>query len=121
MAVAAGPFVRQGGGFSYWLGKIGDAQVGPYYIGWTGIASLFFEGGSFKTSVLTLGGAGGTDVSFEKLVVLIALFIGVLPFGLTFWSIKLSANIASPSIVMQSDVPMVVLLAGFWPSLTTAR
>ncbi|MGV3633324.1 MAG: photosynthetic reaction center subunit M [Pseudorhodoplanes sp.] len=40
--VAAGPFVRQGGGFSYWLGKVGDAQVGPYYIGWTGIASLFF-------------------------------------------------------------------------------
>jgi photosynthetic reaction center M subunit len=42
VTVSSGPFVRQGGGFSYWLGKIGDAQVGPYYIGWTGIASLFF-------------------------------------------------------------------------------
>ena len=26
--------------FSYWLGKIGDAQVGPIYLGRTGIASL---------------------------------------------------------------------------------
>lgn len=28
------------GFFSYWLGKLGDAQVGPVYLGWTGIASL---------------------------------------------------------------------------------
>ena len=26
--------------FSYWLGKIGDAQVGPFYLGWTGLASV---------------------------------------------------------------------------------
>jgi len=26
--------------FSYWLGKLGDAQVGPIYLGFTGIASL---------------------------------------------------------------------------------
>jgi photosynthetic reaction center M subunit len=25
---------------NYWLGKIGDAQVGPVYLGWTGLASL---------------------------------------------------------------------------------
>jgi photosynthetic reaction center M subunit len=25
--------------FSYWLGKIGDAQVGPIYLGWTGVTS----------------------------------------------------------------------------------
>lgn len=28
--------------FSYWLGKIGDAQVGPVYLGATGLASLVF-------------------------------------------------------------------------------
>ncbi|RAI45211.1 photosynthetic reaction center subunit M [Rhodoplanes roseus] len=28
------------GFFSYWLGKLGDAQVGPVYLGWTGLASL---------------------------------------------------------------------------------
>ena len=27
--------------FSHWLGVIGDAQVGPIYLGWTGVASLF--------------------------------------------------------------------------------
>lgn len=37
---ANGPFLRTGGGFSYWLGKIGDAQIGPFYLGWTGVASL---------------------------------------------------------------------------------
>ena len=38
----AGPFVRVGDGkFFYWLGKIGDAQVGPVYLGWTGLASIF--------------------------------------------------------------------------------
>jgi O-acetylserine/cysteine efflux transporter len=44
---------------------------------------------------------------------LVALFNGVLHFGLNFWSIQLSHNIASPAIVMQSYVPMVALL-GWW-------
>jgi len=36
-----GPWVRSGeGSFSYFLGKIGDAQVGPIYLGWTGVTSL---------------------------------------------------------------------------------
>ena len=35
-----GPYVRQGGWFNYWLGKIGDAQIGPIYLGWTGLASI---------------------------------------------------------------------------------
>jgi photosynthetic reaction center M subunit len=30
------------GAFSYWLGKIGDAQIGPIYLGFTGIASIIF-------------------------------------------------------------------------------
>ena len=28
--------------FSYWLGWIGNAQLGPIYLGWTGVASLIF-------------------------------------------------------------------------------
>jgi photosynthetic reaction center M subunit len=40
--VSVGPYVRQGGSFNYWLGKIGDAQIGPFYLGWTGVASLMF-------------------------------------------------------------------------------
>ena len=27
-------------GYSYWLGKVGDPQVGPLYLGWSGMASL---------------------------------------------------------------------------------
>jgi preprotein translocase subunit SecY len=41
-------------------------------------ASLFFEGGTFKTSVFTLGGGGGSDISFEKIVVLAFLFVAVV-------------------------------------------
>jgi photosynthetic reaction center M subunit len=26
--------------FSYWAGKIGNAQIGPIYLGWTGVASI---------------------------------------------------------------------------------
>jgi photosynthetic reaction center M subunit len=29
-------------GYSYWMGKIGQAQLGPIYLGWLGIASLMF-------------------------------------------------------------------------------
>src|SRR5664279_2650016 len=39
----AGSWTRDGQPFfSYWLGRIGDAQVGPLYLGWTGVASLIF-------------------------------------------------------------------------------
>ncbi|MBV9825853.1 MAG: photosynthetic reaction center subunit M [Alphaproteobacteria bacterium] len=30
------------GRFSYWAGKLGDAQLGPIYLGWTGLTSLLF-------------------------------------------------------------------------------
>src|SRR5262245_59564374 len=36
-----GAFPRRGQPFfSYWLGKIGDAQVGPFYLGATGFMSI---------------------------------------------------------------------------------
>ena len=41
----------------------------------------------------------------------IALCTGVLHFGLSFWALKLAGNLSSPAIVMQSYVPMSVLLA----------
>ncbi len=28
--------------FAYWIGWLGNAQIGPIYLGWTGIASLLF-------------------------------------------------------------------------------
>lgn len=41
----------------------------------------------------------------------IALCVGVLHFGLSFWALKLAGNLSSPAILMQSYVPMSVLLA----------
>ena len=39
--VATGSWNRIGKpNFSYWFGKIGDAQIGPIYLGLTGVASL---------------------------------------------------------------------------------
>src|SRR5437016_745578 len=75
--------------FLMWLGE----QIDEYGIGngisliiMAGIvaripaatASLFFEGGKFKTSVFTLGGSGGQDISFEKLITLVFLFVAVV-------------------------------------------
>lgn len=44
-------------------------------------------------------------------LIAVALCNGVLHFGLSFWSLKLSTNLASPAIVLQSYVPMASLLA----------
>ena len=36
-----GTWVRTGEGrFNYWLGKLGDAQVGPVYLGFLGLTSI---------------------------------------------------------------------------------
>ncbi len=41
--IERGTWTRQGKPFfSYLFGKIGDAQVGPIYLGWTGVTSLLF-------------------------------------------------------------------------------
>lgn len=45
------------------------------------------------------------------LLVAVVLCNVVLHFGLSFWSLKLAGDLASPAIVMQSYVPMAVLLA----------
>lgn len=39
--LARGNWGRQGTpSFVHWLGRVGDAQLGPIYLGWTGVASL---------------------------------------------------------------------------------
>jgi photosynthetic reaction center M subunit len=35
-------FLDTKSGLSYWIGKVGDYQLGPIHLGWTGVASLFF-------------------------------------------------------------------------------
>jgi len=42
-ALAAGSYPRIGaGGYNYWMGKFGNAQIGPIYLGGLGMASLIF-------------------------------------------------------------------------------
>jgi preprotein translocase subunit SecY len=76
--------------FLMWLGE----QIDEYGIG-NGISLIIMAGiiakipeatgallfdakGNLKASIFTLGGGGTRDISFEKLIVLIALFIGVV-------------------------------------------
>ena len=44
----------------------------------------------------------------------VSLLIGVLHFGLSFLALRLSGDLSSPAIVMQSYVPMTTLLAWWW-------
>ena len=77
--------------FLMWLGE----QIDEYGIG-NGISLIIMAGivsripdatksllfdtatGQFKNTLFTLGGGGGNDVSFEKLLVLLCLFVGVV-------------------------------------------
>ena len=57
-----GNWVRQGTpGVSYWLGKIGDAQIGPIYLGTTGVFSLLF--GFVAIEIIGLNMAASVDWS----------------------------------------------------------
>lgn len=46
-------------------------------------------------------------------LVIVGLCLGVLHFGLSFTALKLSGDLSSPAIVMQSYVPMTALLGRF--------
>ena len=49
MGVAADRIERsKDGGFSYWLGVIGNAQLGPIYLGYLGILSLMSGFAAFE-------------------------------------------------------------------------
>ncbi|MCP9223846.1 photosynthetic reaction center subunit M [Erythrobacter sp. LQ02-29] len=53
--------------FSYWLGKIGDPQLGPFYLGWEGIFSLIFGFAAFEIIGLNFAAANGWNpIRFAK-------------------------------------------------------
>jgi preprotein translocase subunit SecY len=91
--------------WNYWLTMIVTMSAGTIFLMWIGeqideygigngisliimagivarmpdtTLGLFWEAGHFKWSVFTLGGGGGGDLSFEKLVVLVLLFVAVV-------------------------------------------
>ncbi len=47
--------------FSYWMGKIGDAQIGPIYLGTTGLASLICGFIAFEIIGLNMWASVGWD------------------------------------------------------------
>ncbi|MEO0398645.1 MAG: photosynthetic reaction center subunit M [Pseudomonadota bacterium] len=57
-------------GVSYWAGKIGDAQLGPIYLGWSGVFSLLF--GLIAVEIIGLHMWASVDWNPVK-------FIGLLP------------------------------------------
>ena len=59
MGVAADRIERsKDGGFSYWLGLIGNAQVGPIYLGYLGVLSLMCGFTAFEIIGLNMLGFG---------------------------------------------------------------
>jgi len=62
------------GGFSYWLGKIGDAQIGPIYLGFTGVASLVFGIAAFEIIGLNMWASVNWDpIQFARQLPWLAL------------------------------------------------
>ena len=47
-------------------------------------------------------------------LLVVSLLVGVVHFGLSFLALRLSGDLSSPAIVMQSYIPMTTLLAWWW-------
>ena len=74
-ALGAYDFPRLGEpGFSYWIGKIGNAQIGPIYLGGLGILSLMFGFLAFEIVGLNMWASVGWDpVQFARQLPWLAL------------------------------------------------
>jgi photosynthetic reaction center M subunit len=81
----AGVFQRQGTPiFSYWLGRIGDAQIGPIYLGWTGLLSLLFGFVAFEIIGLNMLASVGWDpIEFLRQLPWLALEPPAAKYGLS--------------------------------------
>jgi photosynthetic reaction center M subunit len=81
-----GSLPRLGKGvFSYWIGKIGDAQVGPIYLGALGIASIFF--GFLAITIIGFNMLASVDwspIAFVKNFFWLALEPPAPAYGLSF-------------------------------------
>ncbi|MDZ7631680.1 MAG: photosynthetic reaction center subunit L [Gemmatimonadaceae bacterium] len=60
--------------FCSWLGKIGDAQIGPIYLGWAGVASLIFGFLAFEIIGLNMwASVGWSPIEFIRQLPWLAL------------------------------------------------
>ncbi|WP_295400019.1 photosynthetic reaction center subunit M [uncultured Thiocystis sp.] len=70
--------------FSYWLGKIGDAQIGPFYLGFAGTLSLIF--GFFAIEIIGFNMLASVDwspIEFVKNLFWLALEPPAPQYGLS--------------------------------------
>lgn len=68
---------------SYWLGKIGDAQLGPVYLGWTGVMSILFGFIAFEIIGLHMWSSVGWDpVQFVRKLFWLSLEPPAAKYGL---------------------------------------
>ena len=70
-----GSFDRRGvPQFNYWAGKIGDAQIGPIYLGWLGVLSIVFGFVAFQIIGLNMwASVNWNPVEFVRLLPWLAL------------------------------------------------
>ena len=69
---------------SHWLGKLGDAQLGPIYLGWLGIASLIFGFAAFEIIGLNMwASVGWNPIQFVRQLPWLALEPPPPAYGLT--------------------------------------
>ncbi len=75
IALPAGSWPRRGlARFSYWFGLLGDSQVGPIYLGWTGLASILCFFVAFEIIGLNMWASVGWDpVQFVRQLPWLAL------------------------------------------------
>tara|TARA_R110000850_G_scaffold6769_4_gene25937 strand:- start:2476 stop:3405 length:930 start_codon:yes stop_codon:yes gene_type:complete len=74
----------RGTSFSYWMGKFGQAQIGPIYLGWLGIASLLF--GFFAIEIIglnMLASVNWSPVEFVRQFFWLALSPPAAEYGFT--------------------------------------
>ena len=74
-ALPAGDSPRTGkGSFNYWIGKIGNAQIGPIYLGYLGVASMVCGLIAFEIIGLNMWASVGWDpVQFARQLFWLAL------------------------------------------------
>jgi photosynthetic reaction center M subunit len=90
VAIPAGPWPRsKPGRFSYLIGKLGDAQIGPFYLGWVGLASIMCGFVAIEIIGLNmLASVNWSPIEFVRRLPWLALEPPAAQYGLTIPPLK---------------------------------
>ena len=76
-------YERTKASINYWFGKIGDAQVGPFYLGWLGLTSILFGFAAFEIIGINMMASVGWDpIEFVRQLPWLALEPPAAKYGL---------------------------------------